>query len=214
VQQDPAIRADDTRIAEHFRSHLGVTARVRDELSEEIARAAGILVRTFRRGGRALLFGNGGSMADAIHIEGELSGRFRFDRDPLPAIALATGASSLTAIANDLGFDEVFARPVRALGRKGDAALAISTSGRSANVLAGARAAREAGLELIALAGRDGGPLAELADCALVVPCDDTAVIQEHHILIAHILCRIVEEELFGPGGIRGSSGSTSGRAT
>ncbi len=185
-------------VRRHFERHLEVTRRVVESMTGEIARTAEILVETFRGGGKLLLFGNGGSMADAIHIEGELSGRFLFDRDPLPAIALATGPSSATAIANDLGFDQIFARQVRALARPGDAVLAISTSGNSRNVLEAVDAARTIGARVIGLAGGTGGKLAEVADPVLVVPSDSTPVIQEHHILIGHILCEIIEEELFG----------------
>ncbi len=184
-------------IEDHFRHHLSVTAKTLEELGPRIVDAAEILVQAFRSGGKVLLFGNGGSMADAIHIEGELSGRFLFDRDPLPAIALATGASSITAIANDMGFDAVFSRQVRALARPGDAVIAISTSGNSGNVLAGVHEARAAGAKVIGLAGGKGGALAELADCALVVPSDRTPAIQENHIMIGHVLCQIIEEELF-----------------
>lgn len=187
-------------VRRHFERHVAATQRVVETMTDDIARTAMLLADVFRQGGKLLLFGNGGSMADAIHIEGELSGRFHFDRDPLPAIALGTGASSATAIANDLGFDQVFARQVRALARPGDAVLAISTSGNSPNVLAAVDAARQIGIHVIGLAGGSGGKLAELADPALVVPSDSTPVIQEHHILIGHILCEIVEEELFGEG--------------
>lgn len=185
-------------IESHFRQHLDVTERTLQDLAGPIESAAEILVTALRAGGKILLFGNGGSMADAIHIEGELSGRFLFDRDPLPAIALATGASSLTAISNDLGFDQIFARQVRALAGPDDAVIAISTSGNSPNVLEGVRAALDLGATVIGLTGAGGGRLGEIAQCPLIIPTDFTPTIQENHILIGHILCRIVEQQMFG----------------
>ncbi len=164
----------------------------------EIVAAGELLIRTFRSGGRVLLFGNGGSAADAQHIAGELTGRFRRERDALPAIALTANTSDLTALGNDYGFEHVFARLVGAYGREGDAAVAISTSGNSPNVLEAVREARARGLHTIALAGRGGGKLAPAVDVAIVVPSDDTQRVQEAHIAVGHVLCELVEEALFG----------------
>jgi len=163
-----------------------------------LASAAAALADCFRSGGKVLLFGNGGSAADAQHVAAELVGRYLKDRPALPAIALTTDTSALTALANDFGFERIFARQVEALGRPGDCAVAISTSGSSPNVLAGVRAAHAAGMLTIALVGRPGSPLEELADLSIVVPTDDVPLIQETHLAIEHALCGAVEELLFG----------------
>ncbi|HEX5068308.1 MAG TPA: SIS domain-containing protein [Myxococcota bacterium] len=166
-----------------------------------IAEAALRIAATFRAGGRVLTFGNGGSAADAQHLAAELAGRYERERPGLPALALTANTSDLTAIGNDYGFDEVFARLVRAHGRPGDLAVAISTSGRSPNVLGGVAAAREAGLTSLALTGKGGGKLAAAADLAIVVPSDVTARIQECHIAVIHLLCELCDDALFpGPG--------------
>ncbi len=162
----------------------------------EVARAAELLVASLRAGGKLLLFGNGGSAADAQHVAAELTFRMVRERAPIPAIALTTDTSLLTAIGNDVGFDELFARQVRGLGRKGDAAIAISTSGNSANVVAAVRQAREMEIRTVGLLGRDGGALAGLADLPLIVPHRDTQRIQEVHITISHILCQLIEDAL------------------
>jgi D-sedoheptulose 7-phosphate isomerase len=158
------------------------------------------LVRALRRGNKVLLFGNGGSAADAQHIACELAGKFSRDREPLAAIALTTNTSSLTAIANDYGYDEVFARQLRGLVKKGDVVIGISTSGSSANVLLAIEEANRSGAVTIALTGQ-GGKLKELAHYVLSVPSTSTPRIQEAHITIGHIICHLVEEELFGQGG-------------
>ena len=151
------------------------------------------------RGRKLLLFGNGGSAADAQHLAAELVGRFQRERRPLPAIALTTDTSALTAIANDYGYDQVFARQVRALGARGDVALAISTSGRSPSVLHAVEACRALGIETIGLTGGDGGTLAGLVDlCLRVSASTHAARIQETHILIGHVLCELVDRRLFG----------------
>ncbi|HKQ06095.1 MAG TPA: D-sedoheptulose 7-phosphate isomerase [Blastocatellia bacterium] len=162
-----------------------------------VARAAEVLTETVRAGGKVLIFGNGGSAADAQHIAAELVNRLNYDRPPIAAIALTTDTSILTSVANDASFTELFERQVRALGRMGDAVIAISTSGNSPNVLRAAEAARELGLKIIALAGRDGGRLAPLADVALVVETASTQRVQETHITIAHILCELIEDALY-----------------
>jgi D-sedoheptulose 7-phosphate isomerase len=164
----------------------------------DVAQAAEIIVDSLRAGGKLLIFGNGGSAADAQHIAAELVNRLERDRSPIPAIALTTDTSILTSVANDSSFEEVFERQVRALGRAGDVALAISTSGNSGNVLRAVEAARSLGMRSIALTGRDGGKLRSLVDLPLVVESQSTQRIQETHITIGHILCELVEMALCG----------------
>lgn len=181
------------RIQELARRSLETKRAFFDSHSGQVARAAELMIESVRSGGKILTFGNGGSAADAQHIAAELVNRFTYDRPPLAAIALTTDTSILTSIANDSGFDLLFERQVRALGRPGDVALAISTSGNSPNVLRGVIAARQIGMKAIALAGRDGGELAPLADVAIVVGSDSTQHVQETHITIGHILCDLLE---------------------
>jgi phosphoheptose isomerase len=158
--------------------------------------AAAAIVDAFRRGGMLLLFGNGGSASDAQHVSAELVGRFQRERAGLPAIALTTDTSILTSVANDDGFDRVFVRQIEALGRAGDVALGISTSGGSPNVLAALEAARARGLKTIALTGRDGGAVGRAAAIHVNVPAQSTARVQEVHRTLLHIICDIVEREL------------------
>lgn len=155
------------------------------------------ITRSLRRGGKVLLFGNGGSAADAQHIACELAGKFYLDREPLPAIALGTDLSSLTAIANDYDYREVFARHLRGLAKKGDIAIGISTSGNSPNVVAGIEEAKRCGVITVAFTGK-GGKLKEIADYVLSIPSTDTPRIQEAHITAGHIVCYLVERSLFG----------------
>jgi len=169
-----------------------------DANQELIAALAREITRALSGGGKVLLFGNGGSAADAQHIAAELVGRFRRDRQPLAAVALTTDSSILTALANDYGYEQVFARQVRALGRPGDIAIGISTSGNSPNVLEAIAAARELGLVTAALTGRDGGQLGTAVRFHLNVPHELTERVQEVHIMIGHILCQLVEESLKG----------------
>ena len=156
------------------------------------------MAECLRAGGKVLVFGNGGSAADAQHIAAEMVGRFAMDRAPLAAIALTTDTSALTAISNDYSFDRVFARQIEALGRHGDVALAISTSGGSKNVLAGVAAARRGGLKVVAFTGRDGGELGRAADVHVNVPENATARAQEVHRTLLHVLCELVEIEVSG----------------
>jgi D-sedoheptulose 7-phosphate isomerase len=151
-----------------------------------------------KAGGKVLTFGNGGSAADAQHLAGELVGRFRRDRAGLPALALTTDPSIITAVGNDLGYDQVFRRQVDAHGRKGDAAVGISTSGRSPNVVLALALARERGLLTLGLTGGGGGRLAGLVDVLIDVPSQDVPRIQEVHTMVVHILCEIVEEAVAG----------------
>jgi D-sedoheptulose 7-phosphate isomerase len=186
------------RIRQIARESIEAKKAFFDANAEAVARAADMIIGAVKAGGKVLVFGNGGSAADAQHIAAELVNRLNYDHPPIPAIALTTDTSILTSIGNDSSFDKVFERQIRALGRKGDVALAISTSGNSPNVLRAVEAAREIGVTTIALAGRDGGRLATLAELTLVVNADSTQRIQETHITIAHILCELVEDALFG----------------
>lgn len=167
-------------------------------LSSIVAIAVGI-AQSLGAGGKILLAGNGGSAADAQHIAAEMLSRFKFDRDPLPAIALTTDTSVLTAIGNDYGFDHVFERQVRGLGRKGDVFIAISTSGRSPNIIAALKAAREIELITVGLTGAGGLAMKPLCDVLLAAPSEETALIQQVHITAAHAICDLVERNLFKP---------------
>jgi D-sedoheptulose 7-phosphate isomerase len=160
----------------------------------DIENACNLAVETLQKGNKILLFGNGGSAADAQHIAAELTGRFVTERIPLPGIALTTDTSALTAIANDYGFDVVFSRQVQALARKGDLLIGISTSGNSQNVLKAFEKGKEIGCKSLALSGRDGGKMKETADVSIIIADQITARIQEMHILIGHIICQAIDE--------------------
>jgi D-sedoheptulose 7-phosphate isomerase len=162
-----------------------------------VAKVSEILADALRNGNKPLLFGNGGSAADAQHIAAELVGRFAFDRPALPALALSVNSSCVTAIGNDYGFDLVFARQIEALGRSGDVAIGISTSGNAANVLRGVAAAKKMGLLSIGLTGAKGGALKSAVDYCICVPSSDTPRIQECHILIGHVISELVEQTIF-----------------
>ncbi len=176
----------------------GVDLRLRmiETMPGDILEAARTIAEAFKAGRKVLLFGNGGSAADAQHIAAEFMNRFLIERPPLPAIALTTDTSILTSISNDYSFDEVFSKQIKALGKKGDVALGISTSGNSQNVLKALRVAKRQGMVTIALVG-DGGKAASLADIALCVPSRSTPKIQEAHIVIGHILCDLTDSLLF-----------------
>ena len=167
------------------------------EQGDRVLAATRLLAQVFQAGGKVLIFGNGGSAADAQHLAAEFVNRFQVERPPLAALALTTDTSVLTAVANDYDFRQVFAKQVRALGRPGDLAWGISTSGNSANVVAGLDAARELGLKTLALSGGDGGPVAAAAALALIVPSRNTPRVQEVHITIGHALCDLVDYLLF-----------------
>lgn len=167
-------------------------------LLDAVERAAAALTATLRAGGKMLIAGNGGSAADAQHIAGEIVGRFLFDRAPLAAIALTTDSSILTAVANDYGFDHVYERQVRGLGRPGDLFLGISTSGHSGSILRACAAARAMGLVTVGLTGAGGGAMAACCDILVRVPSERTFMIQQVHITIGHILCLMAEADLFG----------------
>ncbi|MBA2504017.1 MAG: D-sedoheptulose 7-phosphate isomerase [Pyrinomonadaceae bacterium] len=167
------------------------------EHTEDVLRAGTMIADSFRAGGKVLLCGNGGSAADAQHIAGEFINRFLTERKALPALALSTDGGVLTCIANDTGFEQVFARQIEAFGTAGDTLLAISTSGNSQNIVRAVEGARAAGMKTIGLLGGDGGCVAALCDLALVVSSRDTQRIQETHNLLGHILCETVERTLF-----------------
>ena len=175
------------------------TARRFEELVDAapaVADAARRLVCALRSQGKVMFCGNGGSAADSQHLAAELVGRFRREREPLAAVSLAADSSALTAIGNDYGYDQVFARQLRGVGRSGDALVAISTSGRSANVVAAARAARQMGISVVALTGRDAGELGAHADVLVPVPAARADAAQELHIAVGHMICDLVEDRM------------------
>jgi len=182
-------------LAAAIEEHLGVFRRLH-ELAAPIDDAAQRMADCIAAGGKLLFCGNGGSAADCQHIAAELVGRFVKERPALPAVSLTVDTSALTCIGNDYGFEHVFARQVKALGKPGDVLVAVSTSGNSANVLQAVQAARETGLYSVGLSGRDGGSLRKAADICIVVPSDTTARIQEAHIFIGHYLCGQIEQRL------------------
>jgi D-sedoheptulose 7-phosphate isomerase len=176
------------------------------EVVSVVATVSRLLIHALKQGNKVLLFGNGGSAADAQHIAAEFVGRFAFDRPALPALALSVNSSCVTAIGNDYGFDRVFSRQLEALARLGDVAIGISTSGNSANVLHAMSTAKKMGLGTVALTGQGGGKLRGSVDHCICAPSDKTPRIQECHILIGHIISELVEKELFNDkGGVPGS---------
>ena len=181
-----------------FAESASIKQQFAREHADRIVQVANLVATAFREGHKVLLFGNGGSATDAAHIAAEFVGRYHRERAPLPAIALATDIAAITCIANDYGYDELFARQIRAHGQKGDIAIAISTSGNSPNVLKGVEAARAVGLTTIAWTGGSGGKLAGMVDHPFVVPSKVTARIQESHITLGHVLCELVEDHLLG----------------
>lgn len=187
-------------ILQSIRDSIAVKQAILDDADfhTKTAQAAQAMTTTFREGGKVLFCGNGGSAADAQHIAAELSGRFYRDRPPLYAEALHVNSSFVTAVANDYGYEDVFARMVEAAGRPGDILVAFSTSGNSPNILKAIRMGREKGMAIIGFTGATGGKMADLCDILLNVPSTDTPRIQESHILIGHILCQIVEQQIFG----------------
>ena len=184
------------KISQHFTEHLQVISALPNLCTESILNAGVQIAGSLSKGGTIFWCGNGGSAADSQHLAAELVGRFKKNRKALRSIALTTDTSVLTCVANDYSYDVIFARQVEALGRPGDVLIGISTSGNSENVLRAFKAAKELGLMTIALLGKGGGYIKDLADHALVIPSDSTARIQEAHILIGHILCELIEQEL------------------
>lgn len=195
--------SDDSFIGAHFeKSRLTLEAAEKDAaLRAAMHEIAVVIVEAFGRGGKLLIAGNGGSAADAQHIAAEFLSRLNFDRHPLPAIALTTDTSVLTAVGNDYGFDRVFERQVRGLSKAEDVLIGISTSGKSPNVIAALEAAREMGVVTIGFGGHAASPMTPLCDHILAAPSDETALIQQIHIVAAHIICGLVERRMFGKAG-------------
>ena len=187
------------RVAEHFNESIQTKQQAAQVLAEPTAQAAELLFNTLANDGKFLICGNGGSAADAQHFAAEMTGRFEQERMELAAIALTTDTSALTAIGNDYGFDHIFSKQVRALGRTGDVLVGISTSGNSGNVIEAIKAAHQNGMKVIALTGRDGGKIAQMlqeGDVLLNVPYPRTARIQEVHILLIHAICDCIDAML------------------
>jgi len=168
------------------------------ENADRIVEVVHLIARTFREGHKVILFGNGGSATDASHIAAEFVNRFLIDRPPLPAIALNTDIAVLTSISNDFGYDQIFSKQLTALGHEGDVVIGISTSGNSPNVIKALDVARKNGMKTVVLTGGTGGKMTSIADYTFVVPSRHTPHIQETHITLGHILCQLVDEELFG----------------
>ncbi len=185
-------------INQHLQRHIEVFQQVVLPMVVDIERSAQMMCKALQQGNKILVMGNGGSAADAQHFAAELVGRFLKNRAALPAIALTTDTSILTAVANDFGYEQVFSRQVEALAQSGDVVVGISTSGNSANVQLALDVAQERGCCSVALLGRDGGAIGKQVDLALTVAVDDTPRIQEAHLTIIHILCDLIETELFG----------------
>jgi len=187
-------------IESHVADGIEVFSRIRDEHLPVIDRAARLLMEAYNEGKQALIFGNGGSAAEANHLVGELTGRFRESRPGLPSISLSANDSLTTCLANDYGYEDVFARQIETFCREGDVVIGLSTSGRSVNVIRAMERARQRGARIIAFTGRDGGAMAELADVAIIVPSESTARIQEAHLFIIHVLCDMLDSGLDSQG--------------
>lgn len=168
-----------------------------DAMIDTIKKITTIITKAFQNGNKVLFCGNGGSAADAQHLAAEFSGRFYSDRNPLPSEALHCNTSYLTAVANDYGYDVVYSRMVKGIGKKGDVLIGLSTSGNSVNIINALVQAKDSGMITIAMTGKDGGKMKTMADYLINVPSDDTPRIQESHIMIGHIICQLVEENLF-----------------
>jgi len=192
----PATSTDLALIRKRIQQSARVKQRFSHRLMGDVARAAHMIVESYSYGGKLILFGNGGSAADAQHIACELVGRFLMERRPLEAIALGTNVSTLTSIANDYGYDRAFERQIEAVARPDDIVIGISTSGTSANIVRAMKRAKKIGCTTIGMTGQTGGTLKETADVLLNVPSKDTPRIQESHILIGHIVCELVEREI------------------
>jgi D-sedoheptulose 7-phosphate isomerase len=185
-------------IAENLKNSISAKQKLFETQSEVIIRLAQLIAEIIKNGNKLLIFGNGGSAADAQHMAAEFVNRFMIDRPPLAAIALTTDTSNITSIGNDFSFDDIFVKQVQALGKKGDLALGISTSGNSPNVVKAIEMAAELGLHTVALTGGSGGKLAGLAEIVINVPSDITPHIQEAHVWVEHLLCWMVDDILFG----------------
>ena len=196
----PMDKPANDSVATYFRRSVSAMERAAgdEKLHRAIRTVADLTENIFRSGNKLMIAGNGGSAADAQHVAGEFLSRLNFDRAPLPAIALSTDTSVLTAIGNDYGFEHVFERQIRGLGRRGDGLLALSTSGRSLNILAALRAARELGMTTMGFTGAEGGAMKDLCDICLFAPSQETPLIQQIHITAAHAVCNLVEYSMFG----------------
>ena len=193
----------EDRVRSQFEASISVKREAAGPLAPAVARAAAVMTDCLLRNGKILACGNGGSAADAQHFSSEMLNRFEMERPGLPAVALTTDTSTLTSIANDYSYSEVFAKQVRALGQPVDVLLAISTSGNSENITLAVNAAHERDMRVVALSGRQGGDLAGLLsgpDVEIRVPADSTARIQEVHLLVVHCLCDLIDHNLLGPG--------------
>lgn len=190
-----------SRIQEHFEQSIATKKLAKEQLAEPINQAAQAMVQCLLNGNKILSCGNGGSAGDSQHFSAEMLNRFERERPSLPAIALTTDTSTLTSIANDYHYDEVFAKQIRALGNEGDVLLAISTSGNSSNVITAIEAAHDRSLSVVALTGRDGGKIAPClhpTDIKIRVPAEKTSRIQETHLVVIHCLCDLIDQSLFG----------------
>jgi D-sedoheptulose 7-phosphate isomerase len=187
---------DQNSLDAQFDDHVAVALAIKQTLAGPVAALARQAAERIEAGGKVVFFGNGGSAADAQHLAAEFLSRFVAERRPLPAIAITTDTSTLTAIGNDYGFEQVFVRQVQGLGRKGDVFLGISTSGRSPNVIAALRAARDIGMTTVGFTGSNGGAMRDLCDHLLVAPSGETAIIQQVHIVAGHAICGLVEQGL------------------
>jgi D-sedoheptulose 7-phosphate isomerase len=187
----------ENTILKRFKESAEVKTRFFKENLPQLLDVIKLIAHAFESGNKLFFFGNGGSAADAQHLAAEFVNRYVMDRPPLPAIALTTDTSILTSISNDFSFDEIFSKQLRALGKEGDVAIAISTSGNSSNVIKAVEVAKEMRMKTVALTGNDGGVLAKIVDISLIVSSTSTPRIQEVHILIGHILCEMVEHQLF-----------------
>ena len=184
-------------ILKRFKESSEVKTRFLKENLLKLLDVIKLVSHAFESGNKIFFFGNGGSAADAQHLAAEFVNRYVMDRPPLPAIALTTDSSILTSVSNDLAFNEIFAKQLRALGKEGDVAIGISTSGNSPNIIKAFEVAKEMGMKRVALTGNNGGAIAKMVDFSLIVPSTSTPRIQEVHILIGHILCEMVEHYLF-----------------
>ena len=187
-------------VEDYLEKHLQTVQSVRGTLIPRIVECSELIISALKDGNKILIMGNGGSAADAQHFAAEMVGRFRRERRGLPALALSTDTSALTAIGNDYGFNAVFSRQVEALAKPGDVVFGISTSGHSMNVIAAIQKASAIGCKTIGLLGKDGGELANLVNCELTVSGTETSLIQEAHIMIIHILCDLIEKNISGQG--------------
>jgi len=182
----------------YFEESANVKLKFIEENEEKLKKAIEVIYNALKNGNKILICGNGGSAADSQHFAAEIVGRFKLERNGLPAIALTTDTSILTAIGNDYGFDKIFERQVEALGKEGDVLVGISTSGNSENVIKAVNKAKEMGIYTIGLLGKGGGKLKDIVDLALIAPSNNTARIQECHLTIYHVICEEVEKRLFG----------------